>query len=94
MVARHALLKSFSIVVFALHQWFSSDVINTFNLWWIELGVIAATASLMDSSALNSFDKDLIINFQFQNLINLHAASSKHLVQLFSLDLSAREAVE
>ena len=88
-----SLQRSF-VVIFSLDQWFSSDVINSGDLWWMELNVIRSSWGLVNSSSANSFNKERVVDLHVDNVSDLLSVLSKDLVEFFSLDEGSWETVK
>lgn len=87
-------LQGLGVVVGSLDEGLTSDVIFALDLGWIELDVVGSSRCLVNPSTLDSLNEDLVINFEFNDLVDLAAGLAEHLVELLSLYHSSRESIQ
>lgn len=102
------------VVVGALDEGFTCDVVDHLLLWWtkqvsrrvsrahntmewttqLEFAMIGSTTGWMYESASDTRDQELILNLQFDNMVQLLFTVRQHSVELFRLGNSSGETVE
>lgn len=78
-------LEGFGIVIWSLDEWLTSLIILTFNLWWIELHVVGSARGLVDPSALDTLDQDVILDLELQHLVDLLSSLFEHGIEFAGL---------
>ena len=94
MVSVESLHKGLFGVISPLDQSFSGLIIFALNLWWVELDVIASSGCLVDSSSLDSLDKNFIVDLELNNLVDFLSCRFEHRVELLGLNGGSWETVE
>jgi len=82
------------VVIRALDEGLTSDVVLALNLGGVELDVVAAAGSLVDTAAGDALDKNLVVNLEVDNVIDLLALLGKNLVEHLGLLHVAGESIE
>lgn len=93
-VGGQSLLKSTLVVIAALNKRLASDIVSHVRLWWVENLVVGAAGCRVDQTACNSCDKELVVDVQFNGVLERLFHRLKHRVEALGLGNSAREAVE
>ncbi len=79
-VSLHALLKYFCVVIFALDQGFSSLIIDSCDFGWVELDVVGSPTGKVDSTPLNTLNKDIVIDLELNGLVDGSAFGLEHAI--------------
>ena len=94
MILGHSLVKSLSSVILTVDQWLASHIILAFNLGRVVRDVIAASASHVDTTTLNSLDQNTLIDVEFEDAIDVHFVLFEHQVKFLSLSGGPGETVK
>ena len=81
-------------VVRALDERLSSDVIFTFTLRGVELGVIRSTRRFVDQAAFNPAHEQIVVDFEFKRRVELLFSLLEQVIKLFCLSHVARESIQ
>ena len=73
-------------VVRALDERLSSDVIFTFTLRGVELGVIRSTRRFVDQAAFNPAHEQIVVDFEFKRRVELLFSLLEQVIKLLTPD--------
>ena len=93
-VCLHSLSEYLSIVILALDERLTSQVVLSLNLGWVELYVVASSTCRVNAASLNSLHEDIIIDLELDGLVDLLTARAKHAVKFLGLNSCPGEAVQ
>jgi hypothetical protein len=79
-----AIAESLLVVIRALDKGLSSEVVLTRNLRGSELLVVGAARGGVDQTTANATNKDLIIDLELDDTVNVDLVLSQHLIKLHS----------
>lgn len=93
-VCPKTLLQGVGVVVGALDQRFTGDIVLHLLLGRVEDLVVRAARSRVDQAASNSGNQEGIIDLQLNGVLKLLLALGKHVIQTLSLGNGTRETIK
>ena len=93
-VCRQTLVQGVGVVVGALDQGLTGDIVLHVSLRRVEDLVVRPSGSRVDQTASNSCDQEGVVNLQFDSVLKLLVALRKHVIQTLSLGNGTGETVE
>lgn len=93
-VCRQTLVQGIGVVVGALDQGLTGDIVLHVSLRRVEDLVVRPSGSRVDQTASNSCDQEGVVNLQFDSVLKLLVALRKHVIQTLSLGNGTGETVE
>ena len=93
-VVREAGFQGLSVVIWSLNQVLAGHVVLALDFGRIELDVVGAAGGRVNSSALNTLHKNLVIQLELNNKVNFLAALSQHVVEHLGLIEGSRETIQ
>ena len=94
MVGLHSAAEDFGVIVLALDEGFTSEIVMTLNLRGVELDMVGTTGGRVDTTALNTLNKDIVIDLELNSLVNDCLLLLEHAIELLSLDSGSWETVK
>lgn len=94
MVGHEALLQGVGVVVGALNEGLSSDVVLHVILGGVEDAVVRASGSRVNETSGDTGNEEGIVDLELDGVVELVSAVGQHLVESLSLGNSTGESIE
>lgn len=77
-VRPQSLLKSLSVVIASLNEWFSSDVVSHRCLWWVEDFVVGSARSRVNQSTGDTGYQKAVVDLKLDGVLERLAFGLEH----------------
>lgn len=93
-VGNKTLLESLGVIVGALNQWLTGNIVLHVSLWWVENLVVRAAGGWVNQATGDARDEEGVIDLKLDGVLEWGLLCSEHGVEALGLDDGAWEAVE
>lgn len=93
-VGNKTLLEGLGVVVGALNQRLTGDIVLHVGLWWVEDLVVRASGGWVNQATGDASDKERVVDLELDGVLEWGLLCGKHRVEALGLDDGTWEAVE